>query len=182
MGRPRPYTGRMDIVRRLLRQLFLILAALVLLFEEWGWVPLAALLRRLGRLPFWAWLERHIAALPPWGAIAVFAAPAIALFPVKLLALFLIGRGHALMGLGVLIAAKLVGTALLAWLFTLTQPALMQLAWFARWYPRWKNWKDGVIAQVKASVLWQSMRHWKDQARMQWAAFRRRHGLTAGKD
>ena len=172
----------METVRRLLRHLFILIAALVLLFEEWGWEPLAALLRRLGRLPLWAWMERRIAGLPPWGAIAIFAAPAVALLPVKLLALFLIGRGHALMGLGVLVAAKLLGTALLAWLFTLTQPALMQLAWFARWYPRWKNWKDGIIAQVKASALWQSARHWKAQARVQWAEFCRRHGLSAGKD
>jgi len=172
----------MEIVRRLLRHLFIVLAALVLLFEEWGWEPLAALLRRLARLPLWAWMERRIAALPPWGAIAIFAAPAVALLPVKLLALFLIGRGHALMGLGVLLAAKLLGTALLAWLFTLTQPALMQLAWFARWYPRWKNWKDGVIGMVKASLLWQSMRRWKEQARAQWAEFRRRHGLNPGND
>jgi hypothetical protein len=172
----------METVRRVLRHLFIAVAALVLLFEEWGWEPLAALLRRLGRLPLWAWMERRIAGLPPWGAIAAFAAPAVALLPVKLLALFLIGRGHALMGLGVLVAAKLLGTALLAWLFTLTQPALMQLPWFARWYPRWKNWKDGVIALVKASALWQSARHWKAQARVHWADFCRRHGLTAGKD
>lgn len=172
----------MEIVRRLLRQLFIVLAALVLLFEEWGWEPLAALLRRLARLPFWAWLERGIAALPPWGAVAIFAAPAAALLPVKLLALFLIGRGHALLGLGALLAAKLLGTALLAWLFTLTQPALMRLAWFAHWYPRWKSWKDGVTGLVKASLLWQSMRRWKEQARAQWAEFRRRHGLNAGND
>jgi hypothetical protein len=172
----------MEFIRRLLRHLFIVLAALVLLFEEWGWEPLAALLRRLSRLPLWAWMERRIAALPPWGAIAVFGGPVVALFPIKLLALFLIGRGHALLGLAVLLAAKLLGTALVAWLFTLTQPALMQLAWFARWYPRWKNWKDGVIAQVRASALWLAVRRFKAQARAQWDEFRRRHGLTTGKD
>jgi hypothetical protein len=171
----------MHWLRRILRHVLLAFVALILLFEEWGWEPLAALLAKLARLPLWAWVERHIAALPPWGAVAVFALPALALLPVKLLALFLIGRGHALMGLGVLLAAKVLGTALLARLFTLTQPALMRLDWFARWYPRWKAWKDGVIAQVRSSALWQAGLRWRGRARDGWAAFLRRHGLLARK-
>ncbi|HWP10232.1 MAG TPA: hypothetical protein VNN06_00300 [Ramlibacter sp.] len=171
----------MHWLRRLPRHAFLALVALILLFEEWGWEPLAALLANLARLPLWGWIERRIAALPPVGAVAVFALPALALFPVKLLALFLIGRGHALMGVSVLLAAKLLGTAILARLFTLTQPALMRLAWFAHWYPRWKAWKDGVMAQVRSSPLWRAARRWKARSRVWWAAFRERHGLPARK-
>jgi hypothetical protein len=172
----------MKTVRRLLRHAFTALVAGVLLFEEWGWEPLAALLAKLARLPVWAWMERRIAALPPWGAVAMFGAPALALLPVKVLALFLIGRGHPMMGLGVLLAAKLVGTAVLARLFTLTQPALMRLAWFARWYPRWKAWKDALIAQVRASPMWRAAARWKAEAGGRWADFRRRHGLAARED
>ncbi|HXD39930.1 MAG TPA: hypothetical protein VN649_05170 [Ramlibacter sp.] len=171
----------MHWLRRLLRNTFLALIALILLFEEWGWEPLAALLAKLARLPLWAAIERRIRALPPWAAVAVFALPALALLPVKLLALFLIGRGHALLGVGVLLTAKVLGTAVLARLFTLTEPALLRLAWFARWYPRWKSWKDGVIAQLRCSAPWQAALRWKARARRQWAAFRLRHGLAARK-
>ena len=171
----------MHLLRRLLHHALLALVALILLFEEWGWEPLAALFAKLARLPVWAAIERRIAALPPWAAVAVFALPALALLPVKLLALFLIGRGHAIMGVSVLLGAKLLGTAILARLFTLTQPALMRLAWFARWYPRWKAWKDSVIAQVRASAPWQAARHWKARARLWWSAFRERHGLPVRK-
>ncbi|MBA3771309.1 MAG: hypothetical protein H0X13_02115 [Ramlibacter sp.] len=160
-------------LRRALRLVFTPLIALVLLFEEWGWEPLSALVARLARLPFVAWLERHIASLPPWAAAAVFTAPALGLLPVKFLALFLIGKGYALLGVGVLLAAKLLGTALLARLFTLTQPALMRLAWFARWYPRWKTWKDGVFARVRASALWRAAAGRKARVRAWWQAFRR---------
>jgi len=155
----------MDQLRRLLRNTFTALLALVLLFEEWGWEPLQALLAKLARLPLWAWLEGRIARLPPWGALALFAIPALALLPIKLLALFLIGRHHAFMGLCVLLSAKIVGTALLARLFTLTQPTLMRLGWFARWYPRWKVWKDGIIAQVRASPTWRMGRRIKMRIR-----------------
>src|SRR5215210_2444845 len=102
----------MPLLRRVLRHTLMALVALVLLFEEWGWEPLSALLGRLARLPLLAWTERQITRLPPWAAVAVFAAPALGLLPVKLLALFLLGKGHALLGVGVLLAAKLVGTAL----------------------------------------------------------------------
>jgi uncharacterized membrane protein YphA (DoxX/SURF4 family) len=114
--------------------------------------------------------------------MAIFALPALALFPVKLLALFLIGRGHAFGGLAVLVGAKVIGTAVVARLFTLTQPALMRLPWFARWYPRWKTWKDGVIAQVRASQVWRTAGRWKAQARARWSDFRRRYGLMQGED
>jgi hypothetical protein len=168
----------MDQLRRLLRNIFTALLALVLLFEEWGWEPLQALLAKLGRLALFAWIESRIARLPPWAAVAVFTVPALALLPVKLLALFLIGRHHAFMGLCVLLGAKVLGTALLARLFTLTQPALMQLAWFARWYPRWKHWKDGIIAQVRASPAWRMGKRLKMQIRT--AVRRSRRNYAAG--
>ncbi|RZJ26646.1 MAG: hypothetical protein EOO54_02075 [Haliea sp.] len=163
----------MTTPRRLIRKLFAGLLAAVLLFEEWGWEPLAAGLARLARLPLVARIERAIQALPPWGAVLAFALPALGLLPVKLLALYFVGRGHAVLGLGVLMAAKLAGTALVARLFTLTQPALMQLAWFARWYPRWKRWKDGLIAQVHGSAIWSAVRRFKARARARWVALRR---------
>jgi hypothetical protein len=162
----------MSLPRRALRLVFAPLVALILVFEEWGWEPLSALMARLARLPFLAWVERRIAALPPWAAVAVFAAPALALVPVKLLALFLIGKGQALLGVGVLLMAKVLGTALVARLFTLTQPSLMRLAWFARWYPRWKAWKDDVIAWVRSSALWRTAAAYKAQVRSWWQAFR----------
>jgi hypothetical protein len=167
----------MTSLRRLLRGLFTGLLALILLFEEWGWEPLAALVARLARLPLFAWVERRIGMLPPWGAILVFGAPTLGLLPIKLLALFLIGQGYPLLGVGVLLLAKLLGTALIARLFTLTQPALMRLPWFARWYPRWKTWKDRLIAQVRASALWKAIAQRKAAAGRLWADFRRRHGL-----
>ena len=131
--------------------------ALVLIFEEWGWEPLSRLLGYLARLPLWARMERFIAGLPPYGALVAFFAPALMLLPVKLLALYWISHGHTVLGIAVVLAAKMLGTAAVARLFTLTQPALMQMPWFARLYGRWKPWKDALIAQVKATPVWQAM-------------------------
>jgi hypothetical protein len=149
-----------------LRWVFTPIAAVILLFEEWGWVPLTALISRLARLPFWARLEHKIALLPPWGALLVLGLPTLALVPIKLLALYFLGRGQSVVGVSILIAAKLLGTALLARLFQVTQPALMQLAWFAHWYPRWKAWKDSLMARMRASVLWRMGRSMKTSLRL----------------
>ena len=76
----------------------------------------------------------------------------------------------------VLVVAKIAGTAILARLFTITQPTLMQLAWFARWYPRWKAWKDHVMEEVRRSPMWEATRKFKASAAAQWAAFTRGDG------
>lgn len=158
---------------RLVKQMLLGLLALLLVFEEWGWDSLSALIGWIARLPLLAWLERRIRALSPWAALALFAVPALALLPVKLGALWLFGQGHAALGLALLLGAKLLGTAVLARLFHLTQPALMQLAWFARWYPRWKTWKDRLLAYVRASAPWRAARRLKRATQAAWRRWRR---------
>lgn len=159
----------MDILKRILRGLVFGVLALVLMFEEWGWEPLAKLFRQLARLPLWARFERRIAGLQRWGALLVFVIPMLGLFPVKLLALYLLGQGQAAAGLGLLIGAKLLGTAVLARLFQLTQPALMQFQMFAHWYPRWKAWKDGFMAKIRQSEPWRLGRRFRGLVKA-WAA------------
>jgi hypothetical protein len=148
-----------------MRWIFTPFIALFLLFEEWGWVPLAALLSRLKNIPFWAWCERRIAKLPPWAALILLLAPSIGLLPAKFMALWLIRHGQYGLGIFVLLSAKLVGTALLARLFELIQPALMQFGWFAKWYPRWKAWKDKLLASIRSSRVWQLGRSIKLQVK-----------------
>ncbi len=150
----------MSFLKRLLSGLFNItvgpLLALILIFEEWGWEPLARLLGYLARLPLWARLEAFITRLPPYGALVVFFVPALLLLPVKLLALYWISRGHTVLGLGVVLAAKMLGTAAVARLFALTQPALLKMPWFAKLYGRWVPWKNVLIAQVKNTPVWRA--------------------------
>lgn len=144
--------------RNAFERVLLVGVALLLLFEEWGWEPLARLFGRLRALPLWARIEQWVQRLPPYGALVAFCTPAAALFPIKLLALYFIGEGQAMLGFALIVAAKIVGTAIVARLFQLTQPTLMQLPWFARWYGRWKRWKDGLIAWVTESEGWRRFR------------------------
>ena len=141
---------------RWLRHAFGFFVALIILFEEWGWEPLQAALGRLARWPPLAWVERQLQRLPPYGALTVFAVPGLALLPLKLAALALIAHGHALGGLLLIVAAKVIGTAVVARLFALLQPTLMTLGWFARGHARWTAWKAHWLGRVRASAAWQA--------------------------
>ena len=142
------------VLRLVLRRALEVLFALILLFEEWGWRPLAELLARLARYPWIARVERHIAGLPPYGALAAFTAPSVLILPLKLVALYLIASGHALSAALLFIGAKIAGTAILARLFMLTQPKLMQIGWFARTYNLLMPWKDRMFVAIRASRTW----------------------------
>lgn len=144
--------------RRALRALLLTLAAVVLLIEEWGWRPLAAWVGRLAAWPPWARLEARIGGATPKLALALFLVPAVLLIPVKLVALWFIHQGHTLFGVGVIVAAKLIGTALVGRLFTITQPQLMQFDRFARVLWWWRATKLRVRAAVRRLFHWPSMK------------------------
>lgn len=154
---------------RALRRLAGGVLALLILFEEWGWQPLQRAMARLAAWPAWRRLEGLIQRLPPWAALCVFALPALALLPIKLGALALIANGQRLGGVALIVAAKLLGTAVVARLFELTRPALMQLAWFAHWYGRWLPWKQGLLDRVRASWAWRAGRVFKRALRRRWA-------------
>jgi len=164
----------MHLAIRLLKNLFSGLLALLILFEEWGWDPLQRALAWVGRLPGLRWLEARIRALPPYAALTLFLLPTAMLLPVKLLALWLIGQGKVLSGTLVILSAKVLGTAIVARLFALTQPALMQLAWFARLFTRWMSWKEALLAQVRASWPWRLGRVLKHRMKRRWQRLRAR--------
>ena len=143
---------------RAMRGLFTGLLALLILFEEWGWEPLQRALAWVGRLPILRQIEAAVGRLPPGAALAILLMPSLLLIPVKLGALWLIAHGHKLFGLFVILSAKVIGTAIVARLFTLTQPALMRMAWFAGLYARWTAWKTALLERVRASWPWRAGR------------------------
>lgn len=142
-----------------------LLLALVILFEEWGWDPLQRLMARIGSLPVLRQVEALITRLPPAGALVVFFVPALGLLPVKIGALWLMAHGQKLLGLGLIVVAKVAGTAVAARLFTLTHPALMRMPWFARLYALWSDWKAELLQWVRQSTPWREMQAWRARLR-----------------
>jgi hypothetical protein len=142
-------------MRRLLRP-FLILLALVFLFEAWLWRRLAPVVAWLvARLPLRqlkAAVAARIEALPPAATLVVFVVPVLILVPFKFLGVWLLAAGRWLDALVVLALAKVVGVGITAFIFDVTQPKLMQLAWFRALYQRvmvWLAWAHDLIDPIK---------------------------------
>ena len=158
-----------------------VIAALVVLFEEWGWKPLSEALAWLARFAPIARLEAWIASLRPYPSLLVFALPTTLLLPLKFVAMWLLANGQVAAATGLFIGAKIASTALVARIFTLTQPALMRIVWFARGYNWFVPWKDAFFTMIRASWPWRYGRMVKNAVRLRtkqaWARWK--PGVTA---
>jgi hypothetical protein len=158
------------VLWRLLRGFGLVLAAIVILVEEWGWRPLTAFAAWLARMLHLQRLEALIARASPRVALLLFLAPAVLLFPLKLVALWLIGEGRTGLGIGIIVAAKVLGTAFVGRLFVLVERQLMTFAWFARALQWWQQTKLKIVEAVRRSAPWRTAR----ALRRLWSAWLRK--------
>ncbi|MBB5392995.1 hypothetical protein FB599_2913 [Herbaspirillum sp. SJZ130] len=133
------------------------LAALLLILEEWLWEVTQALLARIPAWPFLVKLQHWVQRLSPYAALLVFLAPTLLLLPVKILALLSITHGHPTLGVGIILAAKVLGTALVARIYALTRRSMLSLAWFQRAHDNILAFKDRMIAHLYASPGWQQI-------------------------
>ncbi|MBC7956442.1 MAG: hypothetical protein H7Y33_11305 [Cytophagales bacterium] len=163
----------MRALRRSLRAVLLVFAAAILFIEEWGWRPLTAFMGWVAKWPPLARLEAFIQGLSPRWALVFFLVPAVLLFPVKLVALWLIQQGHTGLGLTVIVLAKLVGTALVGRLFVLTESQLMKFPWFARALGWWRSTKERVKAAVRRSATWRAAQVLRRRVRVLFRRFSR---------
>lgn len=143
---------------RVLRGLLLVIAAVVVFIEEFGWRPLSASLAWIARWAPLHWIEARIEQAPPKAALALFLVPAALLFPVKLAALGLLHAGHAAWGVAIIVGAKVIGTAVVGRLFVLLEPQLRQFAWFVRALDWWHRVKERVGVALRESRIWQGLR------------------------
>jgi hypothetical protein len=145
-------------VRRITRPL-LILLAIIFLIEAWlwrhlepivagivAWLPLRAVKARLAGI---------IRKLPPAATLVVFVVPVAALFPLKVVGLWLLAHKYWVAAGGVLVFAKLVGVAVTAFVFEVTRPKLLQLRWFRWLYERvlmGLDWAHRLVAPIRRRV------------------------------
>ena len=147
---------------------FIFLAAIIILLEDWLWDDLARFAAAIGRLPVFRIIESLIIQLPPYASLILFGAPSLLLVPVKLIALYFISSGHSLLGLLTMIAAKIGGTALVARLFTLTRPKLLQINWFARLYAWFTAFKARIYAAIKSTAIYKLIHRQRLRIRAAW--------------
>src|SRR5262245_14805092 len=131
---------------------FLILLALFFLFEAWLWEHLRPIVAWVVNLVAWDRLKARLAVLidrlPPFAVLIVFVIPFILLLPLKFLELYLIMHRQWVATILVLVLAKLLGLGVTAFIFEVTKPKLLQMAWFRWLYELMLVWLDKAHALV----------------------------------
>lgn len=145
-------------MRRITRPL-LVLLAIVFLIEAWLWRHLEPIVEWIvDRLPFRrlkAALRAGLEWLPPPVALVVFVVPGVLLFPLKLLALWLLAQKYWLAASAVFGFAKLAGLGVTAFIFEVTKPKLLQMAWFRWLYEHvliWLAWARALVDPIKVRL------------------------------
>lgn len=133
--------------------------AIAFLIEAWLWRHLEPIVEWVVALlplrAFKARLAGIIRKLPPAATLVVFVVPVVALFPLKMLGLWLLAHKHWIAATGVLVFAKLVGVAVTAFVFEVTRPKLLQLRWFRWLYEHvlvWLDWAHRLVAPIRRRV------------------------------
>jgi hypothetical protein len=115
-----------------------ILLALVFLFEAWLWEHLRPIVAWLVRCIRWQALKLRVAQwidhLSPAATLPVFLVPVVLQLPLKFVGLWMLAHGSWLGAMATLAVAKLMSMGLTAFIFEVTRPKLLQIAWFRRVY------------------------------------------------
>ena len=125
------------MMRRILQPIWILLAV-IFLIEAWLWdhlEPIVAWFVRLIPLrAFKQWLAARVDTLSPAMTLIVFVVPIVSLFPLKLVGFWLLSRDYWLCAIVTIIFAKFLGVGVTAFLFDVTRPKLLQMAWFEKLY------------------------------------------------
>jgi hypothetical protein len=109
--------------------------------------------------PFFAFLERQVAALPRWAILIVFAVPFLVAEPLKLVAVILFAKGRAVLGVITFVIAQLLTFILVERIFHAGRAKLLTYWWFAWAVDRAAEVRDWIrrtgkrlIRRIKAIV------------------------------
>ena len=124
-------------MRRLLQPIWVLLA-IIFLIEAWLWDHLepivAAVVAALPLRAFKTWLAERVDSLSPAMTLIVFIVPVIPLFPLKLVGFWLLAHEYWMSAILTIIFAKFLGVGVAAFVFDVTRPKLLEMAWFEKLY------------------------------------------------
>jgi hypothetical protein len=155
--------------------LFLIIvAALWMLFEDWVWDSIVAVMEVAGRLKSINRFEAFLAKQNQYLLLALFTFPFLIMIPAKLYGLFLMASGKVVRGVIIFVMAKALITALVTRLFVISRDKLLQIEAFAAfyfWFMRKKAW---LYSEVRKLPGWQTTGKRIAKIKMQLRSLRRK--------
>lgn len=131
-----------------MKKFLLSILAIFLIVEEWLWDLLSAYSHFMIRLLKLEKVELWLTQTTPNTAIFVFLIPILLVTPLNLIAIWLLLNGLIIQGIFLEIFAKLLGTLLVARVFSLTKKQLLTfklIFWIYINVCKWLNWAHAII-------------------------------------
>jgi len=161
-------------VRNPLRTALLFVGALLFLFEEWLWTGMTRFFAWLGRLGLLRWLDAKLVRLPPVMALVILCIPMLLLFPFKIAGLWMIASGRFFSGCLLMLAAKIMSTAIIARIFLTCRPQLLRMPWFARLHAWTCALRERIHLWIEEQPAWHQARRFVRRMKNQVRAWTRR--------
>lgn len=89
--------------------------------------------------------RRRIQSLGPYLSLLLLSIPVVLVEPLKIVAVFVAGKGHWLTGTGMIIGAYGVSLFFIERLFRAVKPKLLMLGWFAKLWTIFTTFRAQVI-------------------------------------
>ena len=147
------------MLRRLLQPVWILLA-IIFLIEAWLWDHLEPIVARVvAAIPlntFKQWLAERVDSLSPAMTLIVFIVPLLPLFPLKMIGMWLLMHQYWMSAFTTLLFAKFLGVGVTAFIFDVTRPKLLEMAWFEKLYEavlRLRAKCKAMVDPVKAKML-----------------------------
>jgi hypothetical protein len=147
------------MLRRLLQPVWILLA-IIFLIEAWLWDHLepvvACFVAAIPLRTFKQWLAERVDTLSPAMTLIVFIVPVIPLFPLKMVGLWLLMHEYWMSAVTTILFAKLLGVGVTAFLFDVTRPKLLEMAWFEKLYEfvlKLRARCNALVDPVKARIV-----------------------------
>ncbi len=150
-------SGR-SLLRRAVRFMLIILAAAWMLFEEWVWDNILAVMAYATRLRAVRTIEAFLRRQHPYTLLVLFVFPFLIMVPAKLFGLYLIASGRVFRGISVFVIAKVTITALVTRLFVVSKDKLMLIPSFAAFYSWFDEKRKWLYSEVRKLQAWQTAR------------------------
>ncbi len=145
-----------ELPRRAGRFIFIVLAALWIMFEEWVWDNIMAVMEKIGRLKIINRFDTFLIKQNPFLLLSLFLFPFLIMIPAKIYGLYLVADGKAVRGILIFVLAKGIITAIITRLFFVTKDKLMQIKAFAASYAWIKEKKEWLYAELNKLPAWQA--------------------------
>jgi hypothetical protein len=165
---------KQNLFKRAARFFLIILVSLWMLFEDWVWDRILALMAVVGRLKVISRLETFLARQNQYLLLAMFCVPFFIMIPAKVYGLYLIANGKVIRGAAIFVMAKGLITALITRLFIISKDKLLQIKAFAAFYYWFRDKKEWLYSEVRKMPAWQRAREWIARLKMSLRSLRKR--------